>query len=321
MSDPAPTTSAALAAAIYLGQAAARPPEAQNGNWPRARFAASIAARAESSGAQRATPKPATTTPARTRIPAWLLGLLLPAALLAAAEAAVRSGLLAPNLLPPPSAILETIAELAQRGLASHVAASALRVAIGFAAGALAAILLGAATALHRPTHALLDPTVQALRAIPSLAWVPLLLLWLGIDEAPKLVLIAIGAFFPVYMGVASGIRGVDRKLVEVARLYRLPPIAQARQVLLPAALPAILTGLRNGLGLAWMFMVAAELIAASKGLGYLLSDGRETSRADIVLAAILLLAVLGKASDSLMLHLEQRLLAWRDSFESPRHA
>lgn len=260
--------------------------------------------------------------PARRRhLPGWLLGLLLPAALLACAELAVRAGVLAPNLLPPPSAILATIAELAQRGLAAHIAASALRVAAGFAAGALAAILLGAATALHRPTHAIFDPTVQALRAIPSLAWVPLLLLWLGIDEAPKLALIAIGAFFPVYMGVGAGIRGVDRKLVEVARLYRLSPPQQARQVLLPAALPAILTGLRNGLGLAWMFMVAAELIAASKGLGYLLSDGRETSRADIVLAAILLLAVLGKASDSLVLRLEQRLLAWRDSFESTDHA
>ncbi len=292
-------------AAIYLGQGGAHAPPA--------------------AGAEplvQRTPNAVLPTPARHRqLPRWLLGLLLPAALLAAAELAVRSGTLAPNLLPPPSAILETIAELARRGLATHVAASTLRVAVGFTAGALAAILLGAATALHRPAHAIFDPTVQALRAIPSLAWVPLLLLWLGIDEAPKLVLIAIGAFFPVYMGVSAGIRGVDRKLVEVARLYRLTAAQQARQVLLPGALPSILTGLRNGLGLAWMFMVAAELIAASKGLGYLLSDGRETSRADIVLATILLLAVLGKASDSLMLRLEQRLLAWRDSFESPDHA
>jgi sulfonate transport system permease protein len=243
-------------------------------------------------------------------------GLLLPATLLLSAELAVRSGLVAEHLLPTPSTVLSTLQELAQRGLAAHVAASTLRVAIGFGVGALAAIALGALTALNRHAHAILDPTVQGLRAIPSLAWVPLLLLWLGIDEAPKLALIAIGAFFPVYMGVVSGIRGVDRKLVEVARLYRLSAPALARRVLLPAALPAILTGLRNGLGLAWMFMVAAELIAASRGLGYLLSDGRETGRADIVLATILLLAVLGKASDSLMLKLECRLLAWRDNFK-----
>jgi sulfonate transport system permease protein len=131
-----------------------------------------------------------------------------------------------------------------------------------------------------------------------------------GIDEAPKLVLIAIGAFFPVYMGVVSGIRGVDRRLTEVGQLYRLlTPYAMTRRILLPAALPAILTGLRNGLSLAWMFMVAAELIAASQGLGYLLTDGRETSRADIVLAAIALLALLGKISDWGMQQLEQHLL------------
>jgi sulfonate transport system permease protein len=254
-------------------------------------------------------------SPARHRH-GWLWGLLLPAALLLAAEAAVRTGVVAGNQLPPPSAVLDTLRELAQRELAIHIAASTLRVVIGFAAGALLAVLLGAATALNPRAHALLDPTIQALRAIPSLAWVPLLLLWLGIDEAPKLTLIAIGGFFPVYMGVASGIRGVDRKLVDVARLYRLSQRQLAQRVLLPAALPSILTGLRNGLGLAWMFMVAAELIAASKGLGYLLSDGRETSRADIVLAAIVLLAILGKASDSLMLRLETRLLAWRDNFK-----
>jgi sulfonate transport system permease protein len=164
-----------------------------------------------------------------------------------------------------------------------------------------------------------LDPTFQALRAIPSLAWVPLLLLWLGIDEAPKIVLIAIGAFFPVYMGVASGFRDVDRKLVEVARMYGLSDGALVRRVLLPAALPSILTGLRNGLSLAWMFMVAAELIAATNGLGYLLTDGRETSRADIVLAAIVLLAILGKITDTGMQALERRLLAWRDTFDTRR--
>ncbi|WP_432377619.1 ABC transporter permease [Duganella sp. P38] len=244
-----------------------------------------------------------------------LLGLLLPVTALLAVELSVRAGLIPANLLPAPSQIIDTLRDLGAQGLLGHIGASTLRVAAGFASGAALAVLLGAAVGLSRHAEALLDPSFQALRAIPSLAWVPLLLLWLGIDEAPKIVLIAIGAFFPVYMGVASGIRGVDRKLIEVARLYRLSAVALTRRVLLPAALPAILTGLRNGLSLAWMFMVAAELIAASKGLGYLLSDGRETSRADIVLAAIALLAILGKASDSLMAAIEKRSLAWRDSY------
>lgn len=257
--------------------------------------------------------------PRKAGNPRWRrvwLGLLLPVTVLVATEIAVRSGAIPSHLLPAPTQILDTLADLGAHGLLGHIGASTLRVAAGFGIGALLAVLSGAAVGLSRRAEALLDPTFQALRAIPSLAWVPLLLLWLGIDETPKLVLIAIGAFFPVYMGVASGIRGVDRKLIEVARLYRLSSLALTRRVLLPAALPSILTGLRNGLSLAWMFMVAAELIAASRGLGYLLSDGRETSRADIVLAAIALLAILGKISDGLMATIEHRCLAWRDSYE-----
>jgi sulfonate transport system permease protein len=264
-------------------------------------------------------PRAAPEHPRRRLRPAWLLPLLLPALLAGGLEMAVRAGWLPANLMPPPSDVLGTLAWLAQNGLAAHLGASTLRVAIGFLGGAGAAILLGALVALDRRASRLLDPSLQTLRAIPSLAWVPLLLLWLGIDELPKLILIGIGAFFPVYTGVVSGFAGVDRKLVEVGLLYRLSKPALVRRVLLPAALPAILTGLRNGLALAWMFMVAAELIAASRGLGYLLSDGRETSRADIVVAAIVLLAVLGKVSDMAMVALERRLLAWRDNFGAER--
>lgn len=252
--------------------------------------------------------------PRRIVLPAALLPLLLPLVVLGGAELAVRLGVLRAGLMPPPTDVAATLAWLAAHGLAGHVAASGARVALGFLGGAGAGLLLGALVALNARTARLLDPSLQALRAIPSLAWVPLLLLWFGIDELPKLILIGIGAFFPVYTGVTSGFAGVDRKLVEVARLYRLAPLPLVRRVLLPAALPAILTGLRTGLSLAWMFMVAAELIAASRGLGYLLSDGRETSRADIVLAAIVLLAVLGKLTDMAMVALERRLLAWRDT-------
>lgn len=254
--------------------------------------------------------------PSEWRRPVWLLGALPPVAVLALAEAAVRFGWIAPNLLPAPSDVAAALAQMLRDGqLTQHVLASTLRVAGGFALGAGLAVLFGALVGLSGLAAAVLTPSFQALRAIPSLAWVPLLLLWLGIDEASKIALIAIGAFFPVYMGVSSGFRDVDRKLVEVARLRGLGRVALARRVLLPAALPALLTGLRNGLSLAWMFMVAAELIAASRGLGYLLTDGRETGRADLVMAAIVLLALLGKLTDSLMAAVEQRALHWRDSF------
>jgi sulfonate transport system permease protein len=146
---------------------------------------------------------------------------------------------------------------------------------------------------------------------------VPVLLLWMGIDEAPKITLIAIGAFFPVHLSVVAGIRGVDRKLVELGAIYRLTPTALFRRILLPAALPQIFTGLRTGLSLAWMFMVAAELIAATRGLGYMLSDGRETGRPDLVFGAIILLAILGKLSDGAMRWLENSVLGWRDAFDA----
>lgn len=229
-------------------------------------------------------------------------------------EAVVRFGAMPAHLLPPPTEVARTLLDLGRNGLEVHVLASTLRVAFGFVAGASLAMFLGSLVGLNRAAEALLDPTFQALRAIPSLAWVPLLLLWLGIDEASKVTLIAIGAFFPVYMGVASGLRDVDRKLVEVGEMAGLSGPALVWRVLLPAALPAVFTGLRNGLSLAWMFMVAAELIAASSGLGYLLTDGRETARADIVLAGIVLLALLGKLSDTGMRALERRWLAWRDT-------
>ena len=249
---------------------------------------------------------------------AWL-GWLPPLLLLATLEAVVRLGWVPSHLLPAPSDLALTLYQLGSATVLQHVAASTGRVALGFAIGASLALLIGAAVGLKRPLEHLLDPSFQALRAIPSLAWVPLLLLWLGIDEAPKIVLIAIGAFFPVYLGVSSGLRDVDRKLVEVARMAGLGPGALARRVLLPAALPAIMTGVRHGLSLAWMFMVAAELIAATQGLGYLLTDGRETGRADLVLSAIVLLAVLGKLTDTAVQWWESRLLAWRDTFATAR--
>jgi sulfonate transport system permease protein len=243
-------------------------------------------------------------------------GLALPLALLALLEALVRLDWIPAHQLPAPSQIGQTLWWLAAGGeLWGHIGVSLARVAAGFVIGAALAVLIGAWVGLSRRAESYLEPSFQALRAIPSLAWVPLLLLWLGIDETPKVVLIALGAFFPVYLALLAGIRNVDRKLVEVGRLHRLSGFALTRRILLPAALPSLFTGLRGALSLSWMFLVAAELIAATRGLGYLLSDGRETSRPDLVIAAILLLAVFGKLSDGLLKRLEARALHWRDSF------
>ena len=265
--------------------------------------------------------------PARTARPAlvWRAalmrhgqGLIVPAALLVIWEVTVRLGWVPANLLPPPSALVHTVRDLSADGtLWQSMLVSTLRVAAGFSIGTVLAIVIGGVVGLSPRIDALIGPTFQGVRAIPSLAWTPLLLLWLGIDETPKITLIAIGSFFPVYSSLVSGIHNVDRKLVELGRVYGLSRLDLARRIFLPACLPSLFVGLRTGLSLAWMFLVAAELIAATKGLGYLLSDGRETGRADEVIIAILTLALLGKLTDSLLGLVEHRVLRWRDVFKT----
>lgn len=242
-------------------------------------------------------------------------GLVLPVVALLVLEFVVRIGWVPSYQLPAPSEIFVTLTDLAEGPLWKHIGASVARVFLGFAIGASLALLAAAWVGLSREAEAYLEPTFAGLRAIPSLAWVPLLLLWLGIDETSKVVLIAIGAFFPVYLNGVAAIRNIDRKLVEVGQMYGFSSGRLARRILLPAALPGLFTGLRSGMSLAWMFLVAAELIAATKGLGYLLTDGRETSRPDIVLAAIIVLALLGKFCDGVLAKLESHFLSWRDAF------
>jgi len=249
------------------------------------------------------------------RAPGWLIGLVLPLGLAALYEGAVRFGLVEGRLLPPPSRLIGTLAELAAGGeLWSHVAATLTRVAAGFAFGALAGIALGALSGVSRLSRQLVDPTLQALRAIPSIAWVPLFILWFGIFETSKVVLIAVGVFFPVYLGVASAILSVDRKIIEVGRVFRLGRLAQVRRILLPAILPETVTSLRSGLGLGWMFVVAAEFMGASEGLGYLLIDGQQLGRPDQIMAALVIFALLGKLTDAALVALSRPFLRWQDT-------
>lgn len=246
-----------------------------------------------------------------------LKGLALPVILIVLCELLVRSGVIEPYLLPAPSSLLQSLAELVEGDLWQHIGVSTWRVIWGFAIGSGLGLIFAIFVGLNKQAEEFLEPSFSAIKSIPSLAWIPLLLLWLGIDEASKITLIAIGAFFPTYTNTVAAIQGVDRKLIEVAQVYRLKYWQQIQQIVLPAASPGILTGLRNSLSLSWMFMIAAELIAATQGIGYLLSDGRETSRPDIVIIAIILLAILGKVSDKLMKILETRLLRWRDVVKS----
>jgi sulfonate transport system permease protein len=247
-----------------------------------------------------------------------LLGLVLPILLAAAWEAAVRFGFATGRLMPPPSRIVSTLAALAQSGeLWLHASATLSRVLGGFAIGAVAGTILGALTGASALARRVLDPTLQALRAVPSIAWVPLFILWLGIFEASKLALIGLGVFFPIYLGVEGAVRSVDRKLIEVGRSFRLSRFALVRRILLPAVLPAWVVSLRSGLGLGFMFVVAAEFMGASEGLGYLLVDGQQLGKPDQILAAIVAFALLGKAADSILILVTNPLLAWQDTARS----
>ncbi len=252
----------------------------------------------------------------RAPSPKAALGLILPLALALGYEAAFRLGLVEARLLPPPSRVFATLTELAASGdLLLHTQATLARVFAGFVFGAAAAIALGALTGSSALARRLLDPTLQALRAVPSLAWVPLFIMWFGIFETSKVTLIAVGVFFPVYLGVMGAIASVDRKIVEVGRVFRLGRVALARRILLPAILPDVVLALRSGLGLGFMFVVAAEIMGASEGLGYLLLDGQQLGKAAQIVAALIAFAVLGKICDGLLAAAARPFLRWQDSF------
>lgn len=245
-------------------------------------------------------------------------GLWIPAILLLLWQTLSGSGWVSARLLPSPSELLGTLAELVENGaLLTHAGISTLRLLTGFCIGSALGILAGSAAGLSQRVEALFGPTFRTLHTVPLLAWVPLALLWLGSGEATKITLIAIGAFFPVYLNVVAGIHDVDDKLLEVGGIFGLTGSLLITRVFLPAALPNLFSGLRSALTFAWMLLIAVELTAANSGLGYLLTDGRETGRADLIIVAIVVLALLGKSGDSLLQRLKGRLLGWQDVVES----
>ncbi|HUD88090.1 MAG TPA: ABC transporter permease [Xanthobacteraceae bacterium] len=242
------------------------------------------------------------------------LGLVLPVTLALIWEFIVRMGFASGRLAPPPSVVFATFVDLARTGdLQRNTLVTLGRVAAGFGIGVAVATVIGAAAGYSPWVRRLLDPSLQALRAIPSIAWVPLFILWLGIFEASKITLIAVGVFFPVYLGLMGAIQSVDRKLVEVGRAFRLSDVAMVRRILLPAVLPAYVVSLRSGLGLGWMFVVAAELMGASEGLGYLLTDGQELGKPAEIVAAIVAFAIVGKTTDWLIVLVAAPFLRWED--------
>jgi sulfonate transport system permease protein len=225
-------------------------------------------------------------------------------------------GFLNPVLLPPPSQVALTFWDLLKSGdLLRHIGISILRVLEGFAIAALLGLLLGVGIGLSRTLDRWTDLIIQVVKPIPPIAWIPLAILWFGIGEQSKVYIIFLGAFFPIIINTIDGIRQTDGKFVELARILAVPRFKFVRQVVLPGALPAIMTGLRVGLMVAWMCVVAAELIAASSGIGYLIMDARQLSQSDVVLVGMISIGVVGKLMDSLIKILEKRLITWKVAY------
>jgi sulfonate transport system permease protein len=265
-------------------------------------FSTSGAATGQARRAQRRSPKTVALT--------VLGGLLLPALILLIWQLTAASGLIPSYRLPSPASVLLAGTDLAARGeLGLHVAISTQRVLLGFLFGSIVGLVVAATVGLSRIGSILLSPTLGGLRAVPSLAWLPLLALYLGYNEDQKVLLIAIGAFFPVYTTVSAALRHVDPQLVEAGRAYGYRGTALLRIVQLPAVVPSVVSALRLALAQSWLFLVAGELLGSSLGLGFLLNDSQNNGRLDRLFLAIILLAVLGKITDSLVGLLEKYLL------------
>lgn len=242
----------------------------------------------------------------------WLVPLLL----LVVWETAARRGWIAPHLLPAPSKVVHTAYGLIVSGtLLKDLGVSLLRAAAGFVIGGGIGFGCGVLVGFSRLAEAFIDRSVQMVRAIPFLAVLPLVIVWLGVGEAQKIFLVALGVAFPIYINTVLGIRQVDPKLLELGRVQGLGTTELIRHIILPGALPSILSGVRFSLATAWLALVVAETIGAQSGLGFLALDAREFLRTDVIVLTVVIYALIGVGADSVARLLERRLLGWHPNF------
>lgn len=250
---------------------------------------------------------------------AWrslFLPWLPPLAVLAIWHLLSVSGALSTAIVPAPVDIWNAARQLAERGeLQRDILVSLRRVVIGFGIGATAGLILGLLVGLFETVRDLFDRSLQMIRTIPHLALVPLMIVWFGIGEEPRLILVAMGSLFPVYINTVGGIRNVDPKLIELGRSYGLGRVDLVWSIILPAALQPILVGIRYALGVAWLTLVVGETIASRDGIGYLVQNARELLRIDIIMLAIVLYAIAGWLSDLITRVVERRLLRWHPNY------
>ena len=258
--------------------------------------------------------------PARRRFaasPGWLR-FISPLAALAVWELISELSVISAQKLPPPTAVwseaisLITTSQPAYGTLQSAMLVSLERFAIGFAIGGGVALLLAIAAGLSRVGELTIDPLVQMIRTLPLFGLIPVFVVWFGIGDLPKLLLIALGASVPLYLNTYSGIRSVDGRFHELGHVLGLSRWEQLRYVVFPGALPQVLVGLRQSLGVAWLSLVVAEQINANAGLGYMINQATQFFQNNVIFVALIVYTLLGLITDWLVRILERRALVWR---------
>lgn len=247
-----------------------------------------------------------------------LQGLVLPILIVVLWEILSVFGWLDVYLIPPPSQIWDRLLTVTANGeLLKHLGVSLYRVVFGFGIALCLALPLGFLLGLTPSIGGFLSPSLNFFQQIPAIAWIPMFILWLGIDEASKVAIITYSAFFPIFLNTMHGIASTDPKLKEVASTYGLSYWSQITRVYLPSAAPSVFVGMRLGLSFCWRSLVAAELIGASKGIGYLIQEGREMSQPDLMLVGVLVIGLTGLSLDFFFQRIEDKFLPWQHKVDT----
>ncbi|AFS77785.1 ABC transporter permease protein [Gottschalkia acidurici 9a] len=247
-----------------------------------------------------------------------LPAILTPLVILIAWEIAVKLGYVKVIILPSPSSIFNTLIAMIKSGeLTRHLRISLFRVLEGFLIGSILGLIFGIVIALFKKVEEALSFTISFLRPIPIIAWIPVLILWMGIDEGSKIAVIAIGSFWPVLINTIDGIKSVDKKYLQVAIVLEKSKINTLFKVVLPSALPSIFTGIRVGIGIAWMCVVAAELVAAESGIGYQIMYSREIMQPNQMFAGVFSIGLVGFLIEKIIGHIESKILKWNVNIKS----
>ena len=262
--------------------------------------------------------------PARLGTRSWVaspsqavtLSWAVPVLILIVWEFMARAGYVSAQVLPAPTVVLLTAWDLIKDGrLLTDLGVSLLRATAGFVIGGSIGFVLGTLVGFSKLAEILFDRSIQMIRAIPFLALMPLVIVWFGVDEGGKIFLVSLGVAFPIYINTVLGIRQVDPKLLEVGKVKGLSNYQQIRQIILPGAMPSILTGVRYALAVAWLALVVAETIATTRGIGFLAMDAREFLQTNVIILTIVIYAAIGVLADSLARLLERRLLGWHPNY------